>query len=74
MSDFSSRICSLVWFVYLNYVTFRQALSVASIKRVLAEVQDLMTNPPEDIRVQFNEEDITDITAFIRGPGALFER
>ena len=47
-----------------------QSLSMASIKRVITEVQDLVTSPPEDIRVQLNEDDITDITAFIRGPGA----
>jgi ubiquitin-conjugating enzyme E2 S len=46
-----------------------QSLSVASIKRVFTEVQDLVTNPPEDIRVQLNEDDITDIAAYIRGPG-----
>jgi ubiquitin-conjugating enzyme E2 S len=50
------------------------SLSIASIKRVVAEVQDLMANPPEDIRIQLNEDDITDISAFIRGPeGTPFE-
>ena len=50
------------------------SLSMASIKRVITEVQDLVTSPPEDIRVQLNEDDITDITAFIRGPdGTPFE-
>lgn len=46
-----------------------QALSVTSIKRIVSEVQELLTNPPEDIRVQLNEDDISDISAYIRGPG-----
>ena len=50
-----------------------QSLTVASIKRVVSEFQDLLTNPPEDIRVQLNEDDISDISAYVRGPGTLLE-
>lgn len=31
-------------------------------------MQDLVNNPPEGIKVQINEEDVTDIQAFIEGP------
>lgn len=31
-------------------------------------MQDLVTQPPEGIKIQFNENDITDIQAYIEGP------
>lgn len=43
-------------------------LSPQIIRGVAREMQDLVNNPPEGIKVQINEEDVTDIQAFIEGP------
>jgi len=43
-------------------------LSPQCIRQVAKELQDLVKNPPEGIKVLFNERDITDIQAFIEGP------
>lgn len=44
-------------------------LSPQVIRGVSKELAELVTNAPEGIRVITNEEDITDIQAFIDGPG-----
>ena len=31
-------------------------------------MEDLVSNPPEGIKVQINDEDVTDIQAYIDGP------
>lgn len=43
-------------------------LSPQIIKGVVKEMQDLVTNPPEGIKVQINEDDVTDIQAYLDGP------
>ncbi|KAK9743699.1 Ubiquitin-conjugating enzyme [Popillia japonica] len=43
-------------------------LSPQIIRRVVKEMQDLVANPPEGIKVQINDEDVTDIQGFIEGP------
>ena len=43
-------------------------LSPQTIRGVAREMQDLVNNPPEGIKVQINDEDVTDIQAFIEGP------
>nr|CAI5826605.1 unnamed protein product [Callosobruchus analis] len=43
-------------------------LSPQIIRGVVKEMQDLVNSPPEGIKVQVNEEDVTDIQAFIDGP------
>lgn len=43
-------------------------LSPQIIRGVVKEMQDLVSNPPEGIKVQINDEDVTDIQAFIDGP------
>lgn len=54
-------------------------LSPQIIRGVIREMQDLVNNPPEGIKVQINDEDVTDIQAFIDGPagtpymGGLFK-
>ncbi|KAJ8975273.1 hypothetical protein NQ317_013673 [Molorchus minor] len=54
-------------------------LSPQIIRGVVKEMQDLVNNPPEGIKVQINEEDVTDIQAYIDGPagtpyvGGLFK-
>jgi ubiquitin-conjugating enzyme E2 S len=44
-------------------------LSPQIIRRVVKEVNDLVNDPPEGIKVNINDEDITDIQAYIEGPG-----
>lgn len=46
-------------------------LSPQIIRGVAREMQDLVNNPPEGIKVQINEEDVTDIQAFIEGPSGI---
>lgn len=43
-------------------------LSPQTIRGVVREMQELVANPPEGVKVQINEEDVTDIQAFIDGP------
>jgi len=54
-------------------------LSPQCIRQVVKELQDLVKTPPEGIKVNLNEQDITDIQAYIEGPagtpyaGGLFK-
>lgn len=43
-------------------------LSPQTIRAVVREMQELVNKPPEGIKVHINEEDVTDIQAFIDGP------
>ncbi|XP_018331012.1 ubiquitin-conjugating enzyme E2 S-like [Agrilus planipennis] len=43
-------------------------LSPQIIRGVVKEMQELVGCPPEGIKVQINEEDVTDIQAVIEGP------
>uniref|UniRef100_A0A0V0GBD2 Ubiquitin-conjugating enzyme E2 S n=3 Tax=Triatominae TaxID=70999 RepID=A0A0V0GBD2_TRIDM len=43
-------------------------LSPQIIRQVTKELHELITDPPEGIKVFMNEEDITDIQAYIKGP------
>lgn len=43
-------------------------LSPQIIRAVMREMQDLVNNPPEGIKAQLNEQDVTDINANIEGP------
>lgn len=43
-------------------------LSPQIIRGVVKEMQSLVNEPPEGIKVQINEEDVTDIQAYIDGP------
>lgn len=44
-------------------------LSPQVIKSLSKEIAELISDPPEGIKVLTNEEDITDIQAYIEGPG-----
>lgn len=44
-------------------------LSPQIIRQVVREMHDIQTNPPEGIKVQLNEADVTDIQAVLEGPG-----
>ncbi|CAG2053815.1 unnamed protein product [Timema podura] len=43
-------------------------MSPQIIRRVVKEMTDLVTHPPEGIKVSINDEDVTDIQAYIDGP------
>lgn len=45
-------------------------LSPQIIRRLVKEMHDLVNDPPEGIKVNLNEDDVTDIQAYIEGPGA----
>lgn len=47
-------------------------LSPQIIRGIVKEMQDLVSSPPEGIKVQINEEDVTDIQAFIEGPAGNY--
>lgn len=44
-------------------------LSPQIIRRVVKELNDLVDQPPEGIKITINDEDVTDIQAYIEGPG-----
>lgn len=44
-------------------------LSPQIIRRIVKEMQELSEHPPEGIKVLVNDSDITDIQAFLDGPG-----
>lgn len=46
-------------------------LSPQIIRGIVKEMQDLVNNPPEGIKVLINEEDVTDIQAYIDGPAGI---
>lgn len=43
-------------------------LSPQIIRRLVKEMHDLVNDPPEGIKVNLNEDDVTDIQAYIEGP------
>jgi len=53
-------------FLYQSNV---ENMSPQIIRQVTKELIDLQKNPPEGIKVNVNEEDVTDIQATIEGPG-----
>lgn len=46
-------------------------VSSTAVKKILKEIQSLQEEPPEDIQIILNEENLTEIQAWIRGPGNL---
>jgi hypothetical protein len=42
-------------------------------RRLMRELKELRTNPPEGIRVQLSEESVLDLVGIIEGPGRLSE-
>ncbi|XP_014285196.1 ubiquitin-conjugating enzyme E2 S [Halyomorpha halys] len=52
----------------MNIMSNVENLSPQIIRQVYKEIHDLANEPPEGIKLKINEEDITDIQAFIEGP------
>jgi hypothetical protein len=47
-----------------------QSIPYAAMRRLLRELKELRTSPPEGIRVQLSEESVLDVVGIIEGPGA----
>ena len=45
------------------------SLSSKAVKKIVKELQGLKENPPEDIQLAINDQDQSEIIAWIRGPG-----
>jgi hypothetical protein len=43
-------------------------------RRLMRELKELRTNPPEGIRVQLSEESVLDVVGIIEGPGESCSR
>ncbi len=41
-------------------------------RRLMKELTELQTSPPEGIRVSTQEDNMLDVTGIIEGPGAYF--
>jgi ubiquitin-conjugating enzyme E2 S len=50
-----------------------QSIPYAAMRRLLRELKELRTSPPEGIRVQLSEESVLDVVGIIEGPGASCE-
>ena len=47
-----------------------QSVSPAVMRRLMRELNELQTSPPEGVRVSTSEENMLDVTGIIQGPGA----
>jgi len=43
-------------------------------RRLMRELKELRTSPPEGIRIQLNEESVLDVVGIIEGPGESCRR
>jgi mRNA-degrading endonuclease RelE of RelBE toxin-antitoxin system len=57
--------------IFLSTLFIKTMTKVApsAVKRILKEIEKLHQQPPEDIQIILNEENLTEIQAWIRGPG-----
>lgn len=46
-----------------------QSLTPAVLRRLMRELSELQTNPPEGIRIVTSEDNMLDVTGIIQGPG-----
>jgi hypothetical protein len=49
------------------------SIPASSIRRIAKELNQLRASPPEGIRVVVNDEDISQFTAWVQGPGQSIE-
>lgn len=47
----------------------QQSVNPTAFRRLLREIRQLQTEPPEGIRISTDDEDILDVTGIIQGPG-----
>jgi ubiquitin-conjugating enzyme E2 S len=43
-----------------------------AMRRLMRELKELRTSPPEGIRIQLSEESVLDVVGIIEGPGESF--
>lgn len=55
------------WFFVMTTLTSK------AVKLVVKELENLQSDPPEDVQVIMNDESLTEIQAWIRGPGKRYE-
>jgi ubiquitin-protein ligase len=48
----------------------QSSIPYTAMRRLMRELKELRTNPPEGIRVQLSEESVLDVVGIIEGPGA----
>ena len=46
-----------------------QSVGPAVLRRLMRELKELQTSPPEGIRVAASEDNMLDVTGIIQGPG-----
>ena len=47
-------------------------MPLPAMRRLMRELKELRTSPPEGIRVQLNEESVLDLVGILEGPGMSF--
>jgi ubiquitin-conjugating enzyme E2 S len=47
-------------------------MPLPAMRRLMRELKELRTSPPEGIRVQLSEESVLDLVGIIEGPGMSF--
>ena len=50
-------------------IELSQSIPYAAIRRLMRELKELRTSPPEGIRVQLSEESVLDVVGIVEGPG-----
>ena len=52
----------------------KKSIPYAAVRRLMRELKELRTSPPEGIRIQLNEESVLDVVGIIEGPGKSCRR
>lgn len=47
-------------------------MPLPAMRRLMRELKELRTSPPEGIRVQLSEESVLDLVGIVEGPGMSF--
>lgn len=55
----------------MSFIYFKGTLAPQALKSIAKELQSLERSPPEDVQVIQGEQDLTEIQAWIRGPGNI---
>ena len=50
-------------------IELSQSIPYAATRRLMRELKELRTSPPEGIRVQLSEESVLDVVGIVEGPG-----
>jgi ubiquitin-conjugating enzyme E2 S len=47
-------------------------MPLPAMRRLMRELKELRTSPPEGIRIQLSEESVLDLVGIVEGPGKSF--